>query len=125
MPTLGKKGEINAIDDADLGRFDDDSVDQGSENFAACCPVGLRQIGADRFAEAVHARQRFTQGGLFARLGGECFQSRIHVSEALAGPRKTRLEFLSVDQAIGVDIDHALQRALRGGELPAQRAFRL
>ena len=63
---LGKKGEVDAIDDADLGWFDDDSVDQSAEDFTTCWPVGLRQVGADRFAEAVHAGQRFTQGGLFS-----------------------------------------------------------
>jgi RNA-directed DNA polymerase len=34
--TLGKKGEVDAIDDADLGWFDDDSIDQGSEDFTTC-----------------------------------------------------------------------------------------
>ena len=36
VPNLGKKGEVDAVDDADLGRFDDDAVDQSSEDFATC-----------------------------------------------------------------------------------------
>jgi hypothetical protein len=53
-------------------------------------------------------------------LGSERFQLRLHVGETLASARETWLEFLPVDQAVGVNVDHALQRALRGGELLTQ-----
>jgi group II intron reverse transcriptase/maturase len=60
--TLGKKGEVDSIDDADLSWFKDDAVDEGTKDLSARGPVGLIQVRAHRCAEAVNARQGFPQG---------------------------------------------------------------
>jgi hypothetical protein len=42
--SLGKKGEVDPIDDTDLVGFDDDAIYHGAEDFAASMPIGLIKI---------------------------------------------------------------------------------
>lgn len=53
--SLRKKGEVDAIHDANLLGFDHDAVDQRAENLAAQRPVGRLQMVADRRGEFVQA----------------------------------------------------------------------
>jgi group II intron reverse transcriptase/maturase len=69
---LCKKGEVDAIHDADLVFFDRHAVDQCAQDFAPHQPVGRLKIAADRFRELVQAGQRFTQRRLFTRVGFQC-----------------------------------------------------
>jgi hypothetical protein len=64
----GKKGEVDAIDDTDLGWLDDDAVNEGAKDPAARRPVGLIEVRAHDLTKAVHARQGFSQGRLFLSL---------------------------------------------------------
>jgi len=60
-----KKGEVDAIDYADLSWLDDDAVDEGAKDLSAHGPVGLIQVRAHDFTEAIDACQCFVQGCLF------------------------------------------------------------
>ena len=53
----GKKGEVDSVYDAHLGWFDHHPIDERSKHLAARVPVGLAQVRAHRFTEALHARQ--------------------------------------------------------------------
>src|SRR3990170_1958498 len=61
----GKKGEVNAIDDAELMGLDHHALDQRAEDLATRIPIGLVKVIRHGFRKAVQARQRLAQHGLF------------------------------------------------------------
>jgi hypothetical protein len=66
--TLGKKGEVDSIDDADLSWLKDDAVDEGAKDLSTRGPIGLIQVRAHHFAEAVDTGQGFAQSRLLLSL---------------------------------------------------------
>jgi hypothetical protein len=66
--TLGKKGEVDAVDNPDLIGLDDDAFNQRAEDLSTGAPVGLLQVGVDRIGEAVQTREGLPQCGLLTRL---------------------------------------------------------
>jgi hypothetical protein len=80
-----KKGEVDAVDDPDLIRFDDDTIDQGAEDLATRAPVGVVEICMDRVGEAVETRESFSQRRLLACLGLQDVPLRLQVQQTLSG----------------------------------------
>ena len=64
----GKKGEVDAVDDADLVGFDQDTIVHRAEDLLTHGLVGLIQVRVDGVRKAVQASQRFSQRGLLACL---------------------------------------------------------
>lgn len=118
--SLGKKGEVNAIDDADLVGFDHDAIDHRAEDFAACVPIGLLKIRCDRGGESVQASQCLAQGRLFACLVLLSVKLLLDLFQAFSGTRDARFELAPFHHAVGVGVDETIDGLLSLGELVRQ-----
>ena len=74
MEGLEKKGEADAVDDADLFGLDANPFDQEANDLAARRPVGLFQSLPHARLELIQAGQRGTKFGLFLLASRELCQ---------------------------------------------------
>src|SRR3972149_4997781 len=117
----GKKGEVNAIDDAELMGLDHHALDQRAEDLATRVPIGLVQVVRHGFRKAVQARQRLAQHGLFARLGLNRVELRLEIRKPLPCPLQSRFKLCAINHAIRVGINQTIHRSLRMADLFRQR----
>jgi len=110
--SAGKKGEVDAVDDADLFGFDLDAVDQGAEDVTARVPVRGFQATLNGGGEVVEASQRFAKRGFFTSLQIDFVALRLKVGQSLAGASHARLKLIACYDAIGIGINQATHRPL-------------
>ena len=79
------------------------------------------KVGVDRLREAVEARQGFAQRGLFPALGLQRLPLTLKVRQTFPGSPQSRLEFLPINDAVGVGVNQAIHRSLGGVDLLSER----
>lgn len=117
LSLLGKKGEVDSIDDTDLVSVNDNSIDQGAEDLSACIEIGIAEARVDRCREAVQASEGVTQAGLFSCLRLCVFHLAFQFGQSLPGTLDTRFELVAVEQTICKGINQPIDCSLRIGDL--------
>jgi hypothetical protein len=116
-----KKGEVNAVDDAELMGFDHHALDQRAEDLATRVPIGLVKVVRHGFRKAVETRQRLAQHGLFPRPGLDRVELRFEIRKPLPCSLQSRFKLFAINHAIRVRINQAIHRSLRMADLFRQR----
>ena len=118
---LGKKGEVDPVNDTDLIGLDHHAFDQRTEDLATSAPIGLVKVCVDRVREAVETGEGFAQCSLLTRLGLQGVELHLEVRESFSRSLNSWFKLITSNHAIRVRVDQSVHRSLRVANLLSKR----